>query len=375
MPNFHQILIKIVLVLFTLMTVKGQSTVFEGGESGYSCFRIPAITEVNNKLIAFAEGRRNSCSDFGDVDIVMKTSDDLGENWSELKVIVNNSSLQAGNPAPVYDVKDPHNPDGRLFLFYNTGTASEAEIVSGKGVRETWFITSLDGGQGWSEPQNITTQVHRPFEPEYNTSYSFQEDWRHHALTPGHGIQLASGRLYIPINVSVGEVLNGKIPYRAGAFYSDDHGDSFQIANLLEQPGSNECTAVELSNGEVILNARDQTEKTGKRFTARSTNQGQSWDMEAVDSFLTDPVCQGSFEIIRGKKNDLVLLSQVFHSTKRENLSLHLSKDGAKTWFKTMTIDSGSSAYSDLVVLSKNRVGVLYEKNNYQRIVFKVIKL
>ena len=258
-----------------------------------------------------------------------------------------------------------------MFLFYNRATATEHDIVYGIGVRETWFITSEDGGESWSEPQNITLQVHKPNEPNYDPDYNFQEDWRHHALTPGHAIQLTGGRLYIPINVSIGDPENGKVPYRASAFYSDDHGQSFQLADLLNSKGSNECTAVQLSNGEIILNARDQTEKTGKRYVARSLDDGKTWRSESVDSYLSDPVCQGSFEIIRGKKRDLVLLSQVFHSDKRQNLSLHLSTDGARTWEKTMTIDAGSSAYSDLVVLSKKKVGVLYEKDDYQRIVFK----
>lgn len=365
------------LLLFTFLSFKnyGQQTVFESGTEGYACYRIPAILQVNKTLVAFAEGRRTGCSDFGDVDIVMKTSHDFGKTWSASQLIVNNESIQAGNPAPVVDLKDPNYPQGRLFLFYNTGTASEHDIVSGHGVRETWYITSEDEGESWSEPQNITLQVHKPNEPENNPDYTFQEDWRHHALTPGHAIQLKSGRLYVPINISIGAPVNGKIPYRASAFYSDDHGQSFQLADILKSKGSNECTAVQLSNGEVILNARDQTEGTGKRYMARSTDDGKSWYSEEIDSYLTDPVCQGSFEIIRGKKKDMVLLSQVFHANKRQNLSLHLSTDGAGTWEKTITIDEGSSAYSDLVVLSGKEVGVLYEKDDYRRIVFQNVRL
>ncbi|KPM48083.1 sialidase family protein [Jiulongibacter sediminis] len=372
--SFIKATLLLVLALVPIWST-AQQTVFESGKEGYSCYRIPAILKVNKTLVAFAEGRRNGCSDFGDVDIVMKTSNDEGKTWSELKLLVNNETIQAGNPAPVFDASDPRYPNGRLFLFYNTGTASEHDIVYGAGVRETWFITSEDLGVSWSQPQNITLQVHKPHEPDYNPDYNFKEDWRHHALTPGHAIQLENGRLFIPINISIGEPQNGKIPYRAGAFYSDDHGKSFKLAKILKSKGSNESTGVQLSNGEVILNARDQTEKTGKRYTARSTDNGQSWDTEEVDTYLTDPVCQGSLHIIRRKKKDLVLLSQVFHPHKRENLSLHFSTDGARTWEKTITIDKGSSAYSDLVVLSKNKVGVLYEKDDYRRIVFKEIGL
>jgi sialidase-1 len=57
----------------------------------------------------------------------------------------------------------------------------------------------------------------------------------------------------------------------------------------------------------------------------------------------------------------------------RKNLELKMSYDNGKTWKKNIAIDKGSAAYSDLVVLSEEQVGVLYEKDSYQRIVFKVL--
>ncbi|MFT6479429.1 MAG: sialidase-1, partial [Spirosomataceae bacterium] len=344
------------------------------GVNGYECYRIPAIIEVKRGLlIAFAEGRRSSCSDFGDVDIIYKKSTDDGKIWSEMKSVVDYGNLQAGNPAPVLDLQDPRFPNGRLFLFYNTGTASEHDVVNGKGVREVLFITSIDFGETWSSPTNITTQVHRPNEPNVNPAYNFKEDWRHFANTPGHAIQLKNGRLFVPINYSQGDVQKGKINYHANAFYSDDHGETFQISESLDLQGSNEATAAQLSNGEVLFNARDQTEKTGKRYYARSKDNGETWYEQGIDEQLTDPVCEGSLNIIRKRKGDIVLLSHLNHERERKNLELKSSYDGGETWAKSQTIDLGSAAYSDLVVLSKKRVGVLYEKDDYQRIVFKVL--
>ncbi len=49
--------------------------VFQQGTEGYSCFRIPAIIMTKSgELLAFAEGRKNDCSDEGDIDLVMKRS-------------------------------------------------------------------------------------------------------------------------------------------------------------------------------------------------------------------------------------------------------------------------------------------------------------
>ena len=58
--------------------------VFKSGNDGYNCFRIPTIIKAKNgTLLAFAEGRKNSCSDTGDVDLVYKKSFDKGKSWSD----------------------------------------------------------------------------------------------------------------------------------------------------------------------------------------------------------------------------------------------------------------------------------------------------
>ncbi len=63
---------------------------------------------------------------------------------------------------------------------------------------------------------------------------------------------------------------------------------------------------------------------------------------------------------------------------KRDNLTLRISKDDGKTWEKSIVIakspegykGSSYSAYSDIVKLSKNQIGVLFEKDEYKTIVF-----
>ena len=61
-------------------------SVFQNGEGGYVCYRIPAIVRApSGALLAFAEGRVAHCGDFGDVDIVLRTSLDNGRTWSSLR--------------------------------------------------------------------------------------------------------------------------------------------------------------------------------------------------------------------------------------------------------------------------------------------------
>ena len=122
----------ILIAICTFLNIYSQSNavpVFVSGKEGYKSFRIPAIIRLQNKsLLAFCEGRVHGAADFGDVDIVMKKSIDNGKTWSPLEKIVDADSLQAGNCAPVVDTNDPAYPNGRIFLFYNTGNNHEWEV-------------------------------------------------------------------------------------------------------------------------------------------------------------------------------------------------------------------------------------------------------
>ncbi len=363
--------------------------VFISGQQGYNTYRIPAIIKApNNDLLAFCEGRVNSSSDFGNVDIVMKRSKDQGKTWSHLLVIVNNDSLQAGNCAPVVDISDPQFPAGKIYLFYNTGNNHESEIRKAKGVREVWFISSINNGLSWSDPVNITLQTHRPNYFSSNAAYSFEEDWRSYANTPGHALQIQSGkykgRIYIAANHSEGAPKNKFEDYRAHAYYSDDHGKTFHLSESLQIPGSNEATAASLSNGRLLLNVRNQQGDKRYRIVAISNNGGIHWDTSYYDTNLPDPVCQGSLLNIGNFKNkEILAFINAADIKNRNNLTLRLSIDEGKSWYKNIVIDkttdvnqlSDYTAYSDLVLLNKKNIGILYEKENYSKIVFTVIPL
>lgn len=140
-------LILILLLLLHSRILAQETTVFEGGKEGHKIYRIPAIIGLpNGNLLAFAEGRVNGSDDFGDVNLVMKRSQDQGLSWSKLDVLVDYDSLQAGNPAPVVDLNDPENPGGVVYLFFNTGNNHEYDIRMNRGVREVWMMRSLDLG-------------------------------------------------------------------------------------------------------------------------------------------------------------------------------------------------------------------------------------
>ena len=143
------------------LTLQGEDKVvpvFVSGTEGYRSFRIPALIALpNGELLAFCEGRVNGANDYGNIDMVMKRSTDRGQTWSPLQVVAEFGDLQLGNPAPVVDLTDLAFPQGRIFLFYNTGNNHESEIVKGHGIKSCGYKTSIDNGATWSAPVDITT--------------------------------------------------------------------------------------------------------------------------------------------------------------------------------------------------------------------------
>ncbi len=363
-------------LFFLLSKSQVQTPVFISGTEGHASYRIPAIVKMPNQtLLAFAEGRVKGSNDFGDINIVLKRSEDNGKTWSFIQTIVDYGNLQAGNCAPVLDNLDPRYPNGRLFLFYNTGNQSEWDIRKGKGQREVWYISSVDGGMTWSLPSNITSQV-KPVE----------KDWRTYANTPGHAFQIPEGkykgRIIVPANHSEGEPKNNYTDYYAHVFYTDDHGDHFKIGEKLPFAGSNEATATYLSNDRIMINTRNQMGNPRARIIGLSKDGGQHWDSIFVDNQLPDPVCEGTLLTvgIKNKKSELAFCNPA-NTQQRNNLTLRLSNTEGASWNKSWTIDSTQdvksdyTAYSDIVLMKKNKVGILYEKDNYKRIVFTIINL
>jgi sialidase-1 len=375
----------LITLLFCCAKVHAQTPVFVSGAEGYKSFRIPAIVRApNDDLLAFAEGRVAGSGDFGDIDIVMKRSKDKGKTWSASVVVAGYDKLQAGNPAPVVDLSDPAFPKGRLFLFFNTGNNHEGEVRKGKGLREVWYKTSTDAGMTWTEPVNITTQVHKPKQPQVNAAYDFSEDWRSYANTPGHGMQLTegphNGRIYIAANHSAGDPKPKGADYQAHGFYSDDHGKTFKLSETISIEGSNESTAAEISGGRIMFNSRNQKGDVRARIVAVSSDGGAKWDTTYFDQNLPDPVCEGSILTIgKNRKQNILAFSNAADPKNRDNLTLRISFDDGKTWTQQYLVDKSKNgekdytAYSDLVQTGKKSIGILYELNDYQSIVFKEI--
>ena len=373
--------------------------VFVNGEEGHGCYRIPSIVRATNRdLVAFAEGRLESCSDSTHtIRIVSKRSTDNGETWGPLQVVARNivggKEYVIQNISPVVDTV---HGTGRMILVYNKSEYNEWQIAGGKGVCRCCCIYSDDNGVTWGEEIDLTPKVHRPYNPSYKHVYpdaarpeNRDSDWRNQRSTLGHAIQLLGtltnpstrGRLFFVGSFIPGD--QGIFNAFNYVFWSDDLGKSWKIGGIndgkrwngISARGLNEASAVELENGDVMINSRNYIDRVpvGYRAVTHAAFDQQGniqFQPTYHDQTLISPAVQAS--IIRYTRQDQpefgsksrILFSNPNHPKSRYNLTVRLSYDEGKTWPVSKVIDPGPSAYSDLVIQDDMKVGVLYERGN-----------
>ncbi|MEO8027247.1 MAG: sialidase family protein, partial [Bryobacteraceae bacterium] len=315
-----------------------EGVVFRNGEAGFHTFRIPALLATRTgTLLAFAEGRRDSRGDSGNIDVVLKRSSDHGRTWSALKVVVDRRADTVGNPCPVQD-----RVTGRILLplTWNPGNVTESQMVRREveARRGVLLTHSDDDGRTWAAPSEITSVASKP-------------NWTWYATGPGIGIQTRSGRLLIPCDHQA----EGSANSASHVLYSDDHGATWRVGGEAAE-GTNECQLVELGDGSLLLNMRGYRGKN-RRAIARSRDEGKSWSNVAWDETLIEPVCQAS---LIGHKGVFYFSNPA--AMERRRMTVRVSTDGCRTWSNGRVLSAGPAAYSCLAVLDAKRLGCLYER-------------
>lgn len=374
--------------LFPPINEETVNYIFDSNVGGYKCYRIPEIEQApNGDLLAFVEARKFDCDDFGYVDIVMKRSTDQGMTWSTGSIVANNGENKCGDIAVIVDKMDVRYPSGRIFMLYNTATEYMSKEGVTKRVREAWYKTSTDNGNTWSEAVNITTSVHKPYAPEYNPAYNFPENWQSMVNGPASGLQVKNGskkgRLYVSSNHSIGTAATPFGNYFSNGYYSDDHGETWNLSPDIAMPCGNEGTAAELKDGTIVQNFRyqylkdptGQTLDTKYRVLCSSSDSGDTWGKAEFNTDLPTPVCQGCMIDVVYKDKHYLLFSHPDNNSHRVGMTIFVSGDEGKTWTQKYLVDKGPGAYSALVCLDNDCVGIAYELGNTGGIAFKKIKL
>lgn len=354
------------------------SVPYRSATGGYHTFRIPAVvTTKAGTVLAFAEGRRGSAADSGHIDLVLRRSSDGGRTWGELQVVATEPRRgTAGNPAPA--VLD----DGRVVLVHvrQGPSATEERIrrgeVAADAGRRVFVQVSEDDGVTWSQPREITADVRRP-------------GWRWYATTPGHAVVLRegehAGRIVVPANHSLppaGKDTGTEGRYNGGhALLSDDGGRSWRIGYVDDNPDDyvnvNETTATELPGGRLYLNTRTDSTAPGTRADAYSADGGETLELPfRPQAGLTGPVVEGS--VLWCSSPDVLLFSGPAAPDARALMTVRASDDHGVTWRVAHTVSGLPAAYSDLVRLDADTVGLLFETGDfgpYESIAFRRVPI
>ncbi|MFJ8822868.1 exo-alpha-sialidase [Streptomyces sp. NPDC102467] len=353
-----------------------QQVLFKASQDpGYACYRIPAVVKTaKGTLLAFAEGRTNDCSDAGDIDIVVKRSEDGGRTWSPLQVVNEGAGDTHGNPAPIADLRT-----GRIVLAetYNTGR-TDGKNCEVPCDRTPHLQYSDDDGRSWSAPRDLSDEL---LPADFNSWY---------ATGPVHGIQLTKGRhrgrLVFTVNAETwnGERSEMGVPPAGGwgrvtanhaaLMVSDDHGehwrvgakDSWPIADdgtFRQKPS--EMTLAERSDGTLYVSGREQDgTDPGHRTHAVSRDGGDSFVRPfAAIPDLYVPQVQGSVLPV-GKGGRQLLLACPGDPDRRRTMTVRSSYDGGRTWEsfdRSTVVTTDWSGYSDLVQADAGHVGLMYE--------------
>ncbi|MEA5055164.1 MAG: sialidase family protein, partial [Propionicimonas sp.] len=329
-----------------------EQTLFSAGEAGYNCFRIPAIVETTaGTLLAFAEGRVESCLDVGDIDIVMKRSTDGGLTWSGVQVVTEGDGSTRGNPVPVVDANS-----GRIVLLQTHNLSNDCS----QGCDRDPFIQySQDDGLTWTTAAEV---------PALKSA-----DWDlWFATGPGHAIQLTrgphAGRLIVSANHQNLQVKGGHVGY------SDDGGLTWQLGAIADRDDdviiADESSPIELIDGRVYMSVRNQGTGEGNRAYALSSDSGETFDGPfAIVEDLQVPVVQGTtlrfHATDAGDDENRILFSAPAHPGARRAMAIRSSYDEAatwETWQEGKIIHWGPSAYSDMTRIGDDLIGLIYER-------------
>lgn len=335
---------------------------FAAGENGYVQYRIPGIVVTGKgTLLAYCEARKAS-SDWGHIDIVYRRSTDGGKTWSRAKPLAERPADARRSEAAI---ARKQGKDGEITLNNPVLIADKSgavHLVYCVEYGRCFYSRSDDDGQTFATPVEITSAFEK-VRPQYA--------WKVLATGPGHGIQLSTGRLLIPVWLSLGTESNGHRPSCVSTLYSDDSGKTWHVGQIVcnnpNPKNPSETVAVELSDGSVMLNIRHEGPAKFRGVTT-SPDGVKDWSPIRFDEALPEPVCFGTIQRYSGGKSgtgkNIFLFANPHNTTdrKRQNLSIKLSDDDGKTWPVNKVLEPGLSAYSDLAVGPDGKIYCFFER-------------
>ncbi len=362
----------------------------QGMQDGVHTSRIPSLaTTKDGTLLAIFDARREMARDLqGDIDICMHRSKDGGRTWGPMQTVLDMGEW-GGLSQKFNGISDPgvivDKNTGEIFVnatwMYGVLDAKGKWIENLTDTSTVWnhqwrnrgsqpgfdvkqssqllFTSSTDNGQTWSEPRNLTRELKRP-------------QWWLLTAASGQGITLKDGTLILPTQGrdETGESFSN-------ITWSKDHGRTWHTSNPAFL-NTTECNAVELSDGSVMLNMRDNRNRgvsapNGRRICV-THDLGLTW-MEHPTSYsvLTEPTCMAAIHrhdyTRNGEHKSILLFSNPSNYNRRDKMTLKVSFDDGMSWPEEHWIlydECRSAGYSSITSVDEDTIGIFYESSQSQ---------
>jgi len=348
------------------------------GQDNCDTYRIPGLVTTNEgTLIAVYDNRYNNSKDLQeDIDVGMSRSTDDGQTWEPMKVIMDMGEWGGrserlngiGDPTVLYD----HTTHTIWVAGLWMSGATENDMLwwaskpgmSPEKTGQFVLVKSTDDGLTWSDPINITEQIKNP-------------EWQLLFQGPGRGITLHDGTLVFPaqFKADIGEKAldGGQYTCHSTIVYSKDGGEIWHIGTGTK-PNTTEAQVVQLEDGSLMLNMRDDRnrkfkDETNGRAVAVTTDLGKTWTTHpSSNSALPEPNCMASLIAadvkMDGQKQQVLFFSNPNSKEARVNMTIKASLDQGHTWPEEQQVllnENQGFGYSCITMVDENTVGILYE--------------
>lgn len=344
------------------------------GDDGSAAYRIPGLVTTNKgTLLAVYDVRYNNSKDLQEhIDIGLSRSTDGGRTWEPMRFPLSfgewgglpKAQNGVGDPAILVDTKTNA---VWVVAWWTHGMGNAAGWTNSRpglqpqATGQLVMSRSVDDGQTWSEPVNITSMVKKP-------------EWPLLLQGPGRGITTEDGTLVFPIQYKTPD----GIP-NAGLMHSKDRGETWTITNHA-RTNTTESQVAQLPDGSLMLNMRDN--RGGSRAVSITNDLGLTWEEHPSNrSALPEPVCMASLISVKAEDNalgrDLLIFSNPDSDKSRDRMTIKVSLDGGLSWptDQQLMLDEGEGwGYSCLTMIDSETVGILYE-GSLAHMTFQAVKL
>ncbi len=358
-------------------------------------YRIPSLAVTpSGRLIAVADYRHSGTdigvTNYGRIDLHYAISDDHGHTWSEVKPLIEGKGDKAtdfmsvgyGDPCIVADRES-----NRVLLLSCAGNVSFQNGTRNLHQCIARFY-SEDGGQTWSEPEDIAEAIYSQFD---TSTYG-----------PVRSMFVASGRIMQSSTVKVGShyrlycavlVRDKSATHMNYVLFSDDFGGSWSVLGDINEPAvyrtADEPKVEELPNGNILISSRYNGGRYYNIFTFSDVASGTgSWDeaqfsgannngVTALDNSTNGEVL--ILPVIRTADNKemYLLLQSIPLGPQRANVGIYYKElaseiddyispyELARDWDGVLQVTKLNSAYSTMIWQKDNNLGLLFEEETH----------